>query len=132
MTSSAFGVVHKKEVPDAIAPVLPSTTVMAYNNSRRDKKKAAAHNFAAKVAGTGLGIGAGYAAYKAGARKIPYLKTASTHAIGRRPIVLSADKKQGYAASVATSAGGGLGGYIGSRASLEHIKSNKKYRYKKG
>ncbi len=129
---SAFGIVHKRqEVPDSIAPILPSTTVLAYNNSNRNKKKAAAKNLAAKVAGTGVGIGAGYAAYKVGASKIPYLRTASTHAIRNRPITLSADKKQGYAASVATSTGGGVGGYIGSKTSLERIKRDKKHRYKK-
>lgn len=132
---SAFGVEHtisKKQVPDSIAPVLPSTTVLAYNNSQRNKTDAAARNLGAKVAGTAVGIGGGYLAYRGGLRKIPALKSDTVRRVGNRMVSLSAEKKQGYAASVATGAAGGVGGYIGSKTSLERIKRDKKYRYKKG
>lgn len=129
---SAFGIVHKGEVPGVVAPALPSTTLLAYNNSQRNKKRAAARNFAAKTAGSAVGIGAGYLAYRSGVKRIPYLKTSTMRMVKGKPVTISADKKQGVALSGATTVGGGIGGYIGSKASLERIKRDKKYRYKKG
>lgn len=120
-----------KTVSDSLSPVLPSTTVLAYNNSRANKKKAATRNLAAKLGGTAAGFGAGYLGYRYGKGKIGYLKRGSDLKIpGRKkPIKVSSEKKQGYAASTATSMGAGIGGYIGGKTSLDRIKRDPQYRY---
>ena len=127
---SAFGVVHKASaVPGSLEPILPSTTVLAYNNSQRNKKSAAGRNLAAKIGGTAVGIGGGFLAYR-GARRLPALKTASKIKLLGRPVKITSEKKQGYALSALTSAGGGIGGYIGGKSSLDRIKRDKKYQYR--
>jgi hypothetical protein len=148
---SAFGVEHSdlfskssSRMDPSIVPLMPSTTVMAYNNSRYKKKNAAARNLAAKVSGSALGFGGGYLAYRySPARKLATgttklnLKLLDGNKLKsgklvpkKKTVNISEDKKMGYAASVITSLGAGAGGYIGGRESLKNIKVSPKYRYK--
>lgn len=142
---SAFGVEHgvvskAEKLSSNITPMLPSTTVMAYNNSRYNKKRAAARNFAARAVGSGLGLGAGYLAYK----HVPmgrWLNSATKFktrapsyskgklSLKRKNVKFSSDKKKGYVASAMTSMGAGVGGYIGGKESLQNIKESPRFRY---
>lgn len=127
---SAFGVVHKAAVPAALEPILPSTTVLAYNNSRKNKNSAAGRNLTAKIGGTAAGVAGGYLAYRGARKVLPTLKRASDFKVMGKPVTLSHEKKQGYALSALTSTGGGIGGYFGGKASLDRIKRDSKYQYR--
>lgn len=128
---SAFGVEHgsisKAEKPtdtvdDVLTPVLPGSTVRAYDNSRRNKAKAATENFAVKTAGAALGAGAGtLLAYKTRGR----FKFLNTHFKGVSPA-----HKQGYYASALGGMGGGIGGGAAGNLSLHKIKNDPEYKYK--
>ncbi len=125
--SSAFS--KSDTVPEKYAVALPNATVKAYDNSKKNKKRAASSTLAAKIGGSALGAAAGYGIYRAGRGKI---KNATVVKIpGKKRLVhISAEKKQGAASSTATSIGGSIGGYIGSRKSLDNVKSSRKYDYR--
>jgi hypothetical protein len=128
---SAFGVEHggisKAEkstdtVDDVLTPVLPGSTVRAYDNSRRNKRKAAVENFATKAVGAGIGAGAGtLVAYKTKG-KIKFLNTSTKN--------ISPAHKQGYYASILGGVGGGIGGGTAGNISLHKIKNDPEYKYK--
>lgn len=129
LSKNSFTQVSKrKEVHENLRPALPSTTVDAYDNSQYRKKKAASHNFAAKVGGGALGTAAGYGIYRAVTRgkafvdpfKIPLLK---------KP--LHPERAKGILATSITGTTSGVGGYIGSKESLRRIKNDPQYRYRK-
>jgi len=121
-----------EKMPEKYAAALPSATVKAYDKSTKNRKEAAASTLAAKVGGGALGAVAGYGIYRAGKGKTKTLHNASVIKIpGKKRLVhVSADKKQGMASSTATSLGGSIGGYIGSRKSLDKVKSDRKYGYR--
>jgi len=130
VTTGVSGAFSKSDkVPEKYAVALPNATVKAYDNSKKNKKEAAASTLAAKVGGGALGAAAGYGIYRAGKGKI---KNASVIKVpGKKRLVhISAEKKQGAASSAATSLGGSIGGYIGSRKSLDKVKSDRKYGYR--
>lgn len=128
---SAFGIDHggisKAEnstdtVDDLLTPVLPGSTVRAYDNSRRNKRKAAAKNFAAKAAGAGTGLGLGTLAAWKTKGKIKFLQTPYK--------AVSPHMKQGYYASVLGGAGSGAGGATAGNVSLASIKRDPEHKYK--
>lgn len=129
--ASKNNVSKRKEVHEDLKPLLPSTTVDAYNNSRYNKKKAAGHNLAAKAIGATAGFAGGYVGYRALKGKLPILAKPSRIPVPKRkvPVWVSGEKKQGIAASTLTGAGSTVGGYYGSKKSLEHIKNKREYRY---
>jgi hypothetical protein len=129
---SAFGVEHgsisKAEphptdtVDDVLTPVLPGSTVRAYDNSRRNKRKAAVENFATKTGGATLGAGAG---------TLLAFKTKGRLKFLNKPIKsVSPAHKQGYYASVLGGLGGGMGGGLAGNLSLHKIKNDPEYKYK--
>lgn len=121
------GVISKTERPsdtvdDVLTPVLPGSTVRAYDNSRKNKRKAATQNFAVKTAGAGVGAGLGtLAAFKTKGR-IKFLNTSFKS--------VSPHMKQGYYASLLGGAGGGIVGGAAGNASLKQIKSDPEFKYK--
>lgn len=130
---SAFGVEHgsisKSEndtVDDILTPVLPGSTVRAYDNSRRKKHKAAAQNFAIKTGGAAIGAGLGTLAAVKTKGKIPFLNRASTI----RGHEINAPMKQGYYASTLGAGGAGLVGGAAGNASLKQIKRDPEFKYR--
>ena len=117
----------RKTVPDDISPILPASTVKAYDNSRHHKGEAAALNLGSKL---GAGAAGGLVGAAAAAKVLPkarFFREASTVA-GK---TISADKKVGFAAS---SLGGSVGGAAGGTAgalTLRHIQKNPRYRYRR-
>lgn len=131
---SAFGVEHGSiakfdkpsptdKVDDELTPLLPGSTVRAYDNSRRNKRKAAFENFAVKGLGgaAGLGLGTLVAAKTKGRFKALNTQTRS----------FTPQMKHGYYVSSVGSAGAGAGGGLAGNASLESIKNDPQYRYKR-
>lgn len=118
----------RKTVPDDVSPLLPASTVRAYDHSRKHKGEAAAINLSSKL---GAGAAGGLAGAATAAKFLPkakFFRTASTVA-GK---TISADKKVGFAAS---SLGGSVGGAAGGAAgafTLRRIQKNPRYRYRKG
>lgn len=123
----------RKEVSDAIRPILPSTTTDAYDKSAYRKKKAAKQNLAARAIGSAAGFGGAYIGYRATKGKIKFLNKDTRIPIpGKKvPVFLSAEKKQGAAASAVTGVGSAAVGYAASRKSLDNIKKDPQYRYRK-
>lgn len=120
---SAFGVDHgefsKAEsdtVDDMLTPLIPGSTVRAYDNSRRRKKKAALENFAVKTAGAAAGFGAGTLLARATRGRIPRLVANPSHS--------------GYYTSLLGTGTAGIGGGVAGSQSLKSIKRDKQYRYK--
>jgi hypothetical protein len=117
----------RKTVPDDVSPMLPASTVKAYDNSRHHKGEAAALNLGSKL---GAGAAGGLAGAAVAAKVLPkakFFRGASTVA-GH---TISADKKVGFAAS---SLGGSVGGAAGGTAgalTLRHIQKNPRYRYRR-
>lgn len=122
----------RKVVNEHLRPILPSTTTAAYDNSQYDKKKAAVRNLGAKAAGAAAGFGGAYLGYRATKGKIKFLaKDTRIPFPGKKvPFFLSAEKKQGIAASTATGTGSTVLGYAASKKSLDKIKKDPKYRYR--
>ena len=131
---SAFGVVHtiakakpSGQVPDELTSVLPASTVMAYNRSKKNKFQAAASNFGAKTAGGAAGTAIGAVGVSLAARKYPGLRRAVK--VGNKTIA-SGERKMGAAQAIAGGTVGGLvGGVMGNR-SLNRIRGDKRYGYK--
>lgn len=127
---SAFGIEHgiskaedpNDKVDDVLTPVLPGSTVRAYDNSRRNKRKAAAENFALKTAGSLAGAGLGTLAAVKTKGRIKFLNTSFKN--------VSPHMKQGYYASLVGGAGGGVGGATAGNASLASIKNDPEYKYR--
>lgn len=109
------------KVSDTVSPIASGTTVDVYNNSRYNKKQAAAANWGAKIAGGAAGSAAGYGIYRALRGNVKVLRVA-----GKK---MSADKKRGIASAALTSVGSSVGGYAGGRTHQEYVKKNPRYRY---
>jgi hypothetical protein len=132
---SAFGVEHdsisKAERPndtmdDVLTPVLPGSTVRAYDNSRRNKRKAATENFAMKTGGALAGAGLG---------TLAAIKTKGRIGALNKPTVLrgrelSPHMKQGYYASLLGTGTAGVTGGTAGNVSLHRIKNDPEYKYK--
>lgn len=126
---SAFGVDHgtiskRETVPDWMSPVLPASTVRAYDRSKRRKLEAAGGNLAAKTGGAAAGgaVGLGLAAI-AGKKLKPLregMKVAG-HAVDAKTL-------RGWTQATVSSAAAGAGGGVAGGAHLSHVKS-KKQRY---
>jgi hypothetical protein len=124
---SAFGVEHVSKsstdtIDDTLTPLLPGSTVRAYDNSRQNKAKAATKNFAWKTAGAGVGLAAGTALAVKTKGKVPFLNKAS----GR----VAAGVKQGYYGSLVGGVGAGTIGGITGNISLHRIKHDPEYKYR--
>lgn len=131
MERSAFGVIHKAErMPDVLSSVLPGTTVRAYDYSTRNKNKAAASNFGAKVAGAGVGGLAGLGLASIATRKIRPLREGIKVARGARSLEVTPNEMKGWARSGLSGALGGFGGSVAGTYSLKRIQKNPKYRYR--
>ena len=118
----------KGHLRDSVAPLAPRSTAEVYNNTREGKKKAAAANWGARIAGGAVGSAAGYGAFRLARGNVKSLKTATKY--GSKGKELSAEKKQSLLLATLASAGSTAGGYAGGRAHKEHIKRTPKYRYK--
>lgn len=128
--SSVFGVrgviaKRRKTVPDWATPVLPGSTVKAYDGSTRHKRQAAVGNLAAKVgagtAGGALGLGATVLAGK----KLKPLREGVQ--IGEHH--LAGATLKGWTASTLSGGLGGTAGGVAGGAQLHHVKNDKHYRY---
>lgn len=119
------------KIPDNVAIALPNAAVKAHDGSKKNKKKALAGVAAAKIAGAGAGMAAGYGIYRVSRGKIKALHRPDVTIKGKKYLKVSSERKQGAAASAATTLGGSVGGYIGGRKSLESIKNDRKYGYAK-
>lgn len=129
LSKNSFTQVSKrKKVDENIRPALPSTTVDAYDNAQYNKKKAARQNFAAKIVGGGIGTAAGYGIYRGVTRGKAFANPMKIPGI-KKPV--HPERLKGIASSTITGAGSGVGGYIGSKESLNRIKDDPQYRYRK-
>ena len=115
-----------KRVPDYLSPMLPASTVRAYDNSHGHKLEAGATNLASKVGVGGIGAAAGLGAAALATRKVPALKNGLR--VGKKKVV-SRDTLKGWTQSTAAAGGGGLGGAIGGTYSLKRVQENPRYRY---
>lgn len=115
-----------KRVPDYMSPLLPASTVRAYDNSHAHKTEAGAKNFAAKAGLGGIGGTAGLLASAVAVRKVPALKNGVK--FGSKKAV-SRDTLRGWTQSTGAGAGAAAGGGIGGAYSLKRIQENPKYRY---
>lgn len=129
---SAFGVeVAKRDtVPEWMTSALPASTVMAYNKSRRRKTQAAASNLAAKTGGGLVGGLVGATALGLAAKRVPILRplTQSSKVLGT---TISAERKMGAAQAAAGGVVGGVTGGITGNRSLNRIKGDKRYGYRR-
>jgi len=119
------------KIPDNVAIALPNAAVKAHDGSKRNKKKALAGVAAAKIAGAAAGMAGGYGIYRVSRGKIKALHRPDVTIKGKKYLNVTAERKQGAAASAATTLGGSVGGYIGGRKSLESVKNDRKYGYAK-
>lgn len=137
---SAFGVEHgavakrrdykDRRVPDALTSVVPGSTVMAYNYSRKHKGQAATANLGAKVAGSAAGSVVGAALMGVAGKRLKALgalRRGST-VLGR---TVSAERKMGAAQAGAAGVLGGIGGGITGNRSLNRIKGDERYGYRR-
>ena len=115
------------KINEHFAAALPGSTVLSYNNSTKRKKEAASRNLGAKAIGATLGTAAGYGVYRASKGKLNILKKPSKFKVAGKKIDLSADKKAGFAASLATGTGGSIGGFYAGSRSQDRIKKNPRY-----
>jgi hypothetical protein len=139
---------RKKDVPDVLTPMLPASTVRAYENTGAKSTEAASRNLGAKAAGTAAGVGAAGVGLSLLARKpkaggliarSPKLKPLSSlmdgadrvmnsgHLFGMKGkgIKITPDHKK----ALAVSGLGGTGGGIAGNQSLQNIKDNPRYKY---
>jgi len=129
---SAFGVEHgevsklqdpkRRTVPDWLSPVLPASTVRAYDKSKKNKLEAAAGNLGAKTIGGAAGAALGLGAATIAGKKIKVLRE------GVKVAGHSVDAKtlRGWTQATASSgAGGATGGVLGG-AHLSRVKEDKK------
>jgi len=115
-----------KRVPDYISPMLPASTVRAYDNSHGHKLEAGVKNFASKTGGAAIGGGLGLGTTMLATHKIPALKNGLK--IGSKKAV-SSGTLRGWTQSSGAGAGGALGGTIGGAYSLKRIEENPRHRY---
>lgn len=126
---SAFGVDHgaiskRETVPDWLSPVLPASTVRAYDRSKRRKLEAAGGNLAAKTGGAVAGGAVGLGAAALAGKKLKPLREGVKLA-GRS---VDAKTLRGWTqASLSSTVAGAAGGVAGG-AHLSHVK-RKKQRY---
>jgi hypothetical protein len=137
---SAFGVDHGSiskaadTVPDWASGAIPASTAVAYNKTRRNRVKAATHNFGFQTAGSVLGgaAGIGLGALALKSKRVPKFLTSTTTKklpFGRS-VTINADHKKGFAASTVSGITGGVaGGYAGQKH-LQHLKKDPEYKYK--
>jgi hypothetical protein len=112
---------EKKRVPDYLSPLLPASTVRAYDNSQGHKKEAAGINFASKTGLGAVGGAAGLGAAAIATRKIPALKNGvkfgSKKAVSRGTL-------RGWSQSTGAGAGAAAGGAVGGAYSLKRVQEN--------
>ena len=141
---SAFGVDHgsiskaDKQAPDWIAGALPASSVHAYNRSTKNRKKAAATNFAATLGGSAAGTatGAGLVALavrrgrgSAKAPKFMYRDSLIKNPVTGKKTPITASEKQRYAGIGAGSAAAtAIGGTAGA-GHLKYVQDKKKEKY---
>lgn len=118
----------RKTVPDDVSPLLPASTVKAYDNSRKHKGEAAALNLGSKLGAGAVGGVTGAAIAAKVLPKAKFFREASSV----RGRVISADKKVGFAASTLGGSVGGAAGGTAGALTLRHIRNNPRYRYRKG
>ena len=133
---SAFGIEHGSiskadenptdKVDDILTPVLPGSTVRAYDNSRRNKRKAAVENFATKAVGAGAGLAVGTLIGVKTKGKVKFLNTPSV----LRGRTITPHMKHGYYTNLTGTAAGGVGGGAAGNLSLHSIKRDPDYKYK--
>lgn len=141
---SAFGVEHgavvkRETVPDWMTPALPGSTVVAYNNSSDQKVEAAGKNLGAKAVGGVTGSAVGLGAMLLAGKKVKALQKPTVllarkakHAKQVKPrLMLSAERKQGFAQASAMGSSGGIGGTYAGNRSLQDIKRDKQYGYRR-
>ena len=117
---------QSKKVPDYLSPVLPASTVRAYDNSHGHKLEAGVKNFTAKTGGAAIGGGLGLGATMLATRKIPALRDGLK--FGSKKAV-SSGTLRGWTQSTGAGAGGALGGAVGGSYSLKRIQENPRHRY---
>lgn len=115
-----------KKVPDYLSPVLPASTVRAYDNSHGHKLEAGIKNFTAKTGGAAVGGGLGLGATMLATRKIPALRNGIK--LGSKKAV-SSGTLRGWSQSTGAGAGGALGGAVGGSYSLKRIQESPRHRY---
>jgi hypothetical protein len=113
-------------VPDVLTPVLPASSVKAYDRSRKNKGRAFTENMGSRFGGSAIGGAAGIGLLALTRKKVPFLLKPSKIA-GR---TLSAERKYGFAQSAAAGAVGGLAGGAAGNASLNRIKKNPRFEYR--
>lgn len=113
-------------VPDVLTPVLPASSVKAYDRSRKNKGRAFTENMGSRFGGSAIGGAVGIGLLALGRKKVPFLLKPSKIA-GR---TLSAERKYGFAQSAAAGAVGGLAGGAAGNASLKRIKKNPRFEYR--
>lgn len=132
---SAFGVSKRERstVPTWASGVLPASTVRAYDYSNRNKKKAAANNFAARAGGAAIGsaAGLGLAALAIKTKKVPswVLKDTKIAVKGKKPIAITAGEKKRYVGGLASTALGGVVGGAAGQQHLRHVQNSPRYDY---
>lgn len=132
---NAFGVEHPiskrdqrkpSRVPDWASPMLPASTVRAYDNSHGHKAEAGAKNFASKTGGAAAAGGVGLLAATVAAKKVPGLKNGIKFGSKR---LVSHGTMKGWMQSAGAGAGGAVGGAAAGSYSLKRIQENPRYRY---
>lgn len=128
MMISAFGVDHgpiskkadgpRKTVPDWLSPVLPGSTVRAYDRSKRHKMEAAGQNLGARAAGAAAGGLAGLGVAAVAGKKLKPLREGVKH--------VSGGTLRGWTQSTLSGAGATAGGGVAAGYHLEQVKRNKK------
>lgn len=136
---SAFGVEHglvnkaADTVPDWASGAIPASTAVAYNKTRRNRVKAATHNFGIQTGGSILGgaAGVGLGALALKSKRVPkFLTKPSTFKFAGKTAKVSADAKRGFAVSTVSGiTGGAAGGYAGQKH-LQHLKKDPEYKYR--
>lgn len=128
---NAFGVEHgpiskkegrRKTVPDWLTPVLPGSTVRAYDRSKRHKLEAAAGNTASRIGGTVGGAVLGLGAAGIAGKKLKPLREGANiagHAV-------SGGTLRGWTQSTLSGGAAGIGGTSAAGYHLGQVKRNKK------
>jgi len=129
--ANAFGVEHtviakRKTVPDYLTPILPGSTVKAYDRSERHKYRAAGTNLATRIGAGAVGGSVGLAAAAVAGRKLKPLREGIKVA-GRH---IQGGTLRGWTASTLAGAGATSAGGVAAGAHLEHVKKDPKYRYR--
>lgn len=145
---SAFGVEHTgiskaapEKIPDWASGAIPASSARAYNQSSKNKGKAAGKNFLWSTGGTAVGTLAGAAVTGMAFKKAkpmrfmpktfykPSKKVLIPFSGGKRTTIGSGEKQRWLGMSIGAPLGAAGGGFAGA-AHLHQLKKDPKYGFK--